>query len=90
LGKGEGGFFFGGCGRALFKSAFESARCWEGKQRLGWGFVGTWRGDAGSDEFGWVEMAKCLRVGRLDFFERGKGGVGECIGNGVGGEEELQ
>ncbi len=24
--------------------------------------------------FGWVEMAKCLRVGRLDFFERGKGG----------------
>lgn len=43
-------FFFCGCGRALFKSAFESAGCWEGKQRLGWGFVGTWRRGAGSDE----------------------------------------
>lgn len=41
--------------------------------------------------FGWVGMAKCLRVGRLDFFlVRGKRGGGECIGNGVGGEEELQ
>jgi len=40
--------------------------------------------------FGWVEMAKCLRVGRLDFFERGKGGVGgECVGNGVGGRRGI-
>ena len=39
--------------------------------------------------FGWVEMAKSLRVGRLDFFlVRGKGG-GECVGNGVGGRRGI-